>query len=58
MDKQTADTNNVEINQAEQLKLIAAQLSIINRNLLNVFWVVGFFALLYFGLMIYMMFYR
>lgn len=58
MDKQTADTNNVEINQAEQLKLIAAQLSTINRNLLNVFWIVGFFALLYFGLMIYMMFYR
>jgi len=58
MNKQTADTNNVEINQAEQLKQIAAQLSTINRNLLNVFRIVGFFALLYFGLMIYMMFYR
>jgi len=58
MDKQTVDTNNVDINQAEQLKQIAAQLITINRNLLNVFWIVGFFALLYFGLMIYMMFYR
>jgi hypothetical protein len=41
---------------SEQLKRIAEQLKTINRNLLNVFWIVGFFAFLYFGLMIYFMF--
>jgi len=41
---------------SEQLKRIAEQLETINRNLLNVFWIVGFFAFLYFGLMIYFMF--
>lgn len=37
---------------------ISSELKAINRNLLNVFWIVGFFAFLYFGLMIYLMFYR
>lgn len=41
-----------------QLTAIENQLKIINKNLLNVFWIVGFFAFLYFGLMIYFMFLR
>lgn len=41
-----------------QLLAIENQLKIINKNLLNVFWIVGFFAFLYFGLMIYFMFLR
>jgi hypothetical protein len=41
-----------------KLQAIESQLITINRNLLNVFWIVGFFALLYFGLMIYLMFFR
>jgi hypothetical protein len=42
----------------QQLQAIETQLKTINRNLLNVFWIVGFFAFLYFGLMIYMLFFR
>jgi hypothetical protein len=41
-----------------KLQAIEAQLNTINRNLLKVFWIVGFFAFLYFGLMIYLMFFR
>ena len=41
-----------------QLSAIEHQLKTINQNLLNVFWIVGFFAFLYFGLMIYFMFLR
>jgi len=41
-----------------KLDAIETQLKTINKNLLNVFWIVGFFALLYFGLMIYLVFYR
>jgi uncharacterized BrkB/YihY/UPF0761 family membrane protein len=41
-----------------KLQAIETQLKVINRNLLSVFWIVGFFALLYFGLMIYLMFFR
>jgi hypothetical protein len=41
-----------------KLQAIELQLKTINRNLLNVFWIVGFFAFLYFGLMIYLMFFR
>jgi hypothetical protein len=48
--------DNTESNQ--QLQAIQAQLSAINQNLLKVFWIVGFFAFLYFGLMIYLMFFR
>ena len=48
--------NNIE--SYEKLAAIEQQLKIINKNLLNVFWIVGFFAFLYFGLMMYLMFYR
>ena len=41
-----------------KLDVIANALKSINKNLLNVFWVVGFFAFLYFGLMIYLLFMR
>jgi hypothetical protein len=42
----------------KQLLAIHAQLNQINQNLLKVFWIVSFFAFLYFGLMIYLVFYR
>jgi len=45
-------------NNSEQLTAIEHQLKTINQNLLNVFWIVGFFAFLYFGLMIYLLFFR
>ena len=45
---------NIEAN--IKLDAIETQLKNINKNLLNVFWIVGFFALLYFGLMIYLLF--
>ncbi len=48
--------NDIESN--EKLAAIEQQLKTINKNLLNVFWIVGFFAFLYFGLMMYLMFYR
>jgi hypothetical protein len=35
-----------------------AKLSEINTNMLKVFWIVAVFALLYFGLMLYMLFFR
>jgi hypothetical protein len=41
-----------------QLQAIQVQLNAINQNLLKVFWIVGFFVFLYFGLMIYLVFYR
>ena len=41
-----------------KLDAIEKQLININKNLLNVFWIVGFFAFLYFGLMIYLLFFR
>jgi hypothetical protein len=44
------------MNDNDKLDLIEKQLQTINRNLLNVFWIVGFFAFLYFGLMLYFMF--
>lgn len=49
-------TQNESLSDNEQLNRIAQQLETINRNLLRVFWIVGFFAFLYFGLMIYFMF--
>ncbi len=47
---------NIEAN--IKLDAIETQLKTINKNLLNVFWMVGFFAFLYFGLMIYLLFFR
>ena len=35
-----------------------SKLAEINTNMLKVFWIVAVFALLYFGLMIYMLFFR
>ena len=47
---------NIETN--IKLDAIETPLKNINKNLLNVFWIVGFFAFLYFGLMIYLLFFR
>ena len=47
--------------QEEQLKKldeISQRLATINTNMLKVFWIVTVFALLYFGLMIYLLFFR
>lgn len=51
---------NIQTNIEANIKLdaIESQLKHINKNLLNVFWIVGFFAFLYFGLMIYLLFFR
>jgi hypothetical protein len=38
-----------------KLDAIESQLKNIHKSLLNVFWIVGFFAFLYFGLMIYLL---
>ncbi len=40
----------------KQLEVLSEKLSQINHNMLKVFWIVAIFALLYFGLMIYMLF--
>lgn len=37
------------------LLAIENELKSINRNLLRVFWIIGFFAFLYFGLMLYLL---
>lgn len=42
----------------QQLKINNAKLAEINANMLKVFWIVAIFALLYFGLMIYMLFFK
>ena len=42
----------------QQLKATNDNLAKINTNMLKVFWIVAIFALLYFGLMIYMLFFR
>jgi hypothetical protein len=42
----------------QQLEATNAKLSEINLNMLKVFWIVAIFALLYFGLMIYILFFR
>lgn len=53
---QNDDQNNEEV--LQQLKANNAKLAEINANMLKVFWIVAIFALLYFGLMIYMLFLR
>ena len=47
--------NNDELMQ-QKLESIHTKLSEINQNMLKVFWIVAVFALLYFGLMIYLLF--
>lgn len=42
----------------ELLEANNAKLTEINTNMLKVFWIVAIFALLYFGLMIYLLFFR
>ena len=42
----------------QQLKDSNTKLAEINTNMLKVFWIVAVFALLYFGLMIYLLFFR
>lgn len=42
----------------KQLEVLSEKLSQINHNMLKVFWIVAIFAILYFGLMIYMLFLR
>ena len=42
----------------KQLESTNAKLTQINLNMLKVFWIVAIFALLYFVLMIYMLFFR
>ena len=49
--------NNDDLNQ-QQLNNIHNKLTEINQNMLKVFWIVAIFAMLYFGLMIYMLFLR
>lgn len=50
------DQTNKEL--INQLKANNAKLAEINANMLKVFWIVAIFALLYFGLMIYLLFFR
>ncbi|ADI30424.1 hypothetical protein M301_2052 [Methylotenera versatilis 301] len=40
------------------LEATHSKLSEINTNMLKVFWIVAIFALLYFGLMLYILFFR
>lgn len=42
----------------QQLKANNIKLAEINSNMLKVFWIVAVFALLYFGLMIYLLFFK
>jgi len=42
----------------KQLEAIHAKLSEININMLKVFWIVAVFAFLYFGLMMYLLFFK
>jgi len=42
----------------EQLDILANKLTEINHNMLKVFWIVALFAILYFGLMIYLLFFK
>ena len=42
----------------QAIETVNANLTKINTNMLKVFWIVAIFALLYFGLMIYLLFLR
>jgi hypothetical protein len=42
----------------EQLKQNNLKLTEINTNMLKVFWIVAVFAILYFGLMLYLLFFK
>ena len=42
----------------QAIEAVNANLTKINTNMLKVFWIVAIFALLYFGLMIYLLFLR
>ncbi len=42
----------------EQLKQNNLKLTEINTNMLKVFWIVSVFAILYFGLMLYLLFFK
>ncbi len=46
---------NKKINQERLLKKIYGKLHEINKNMLKVFWIVAIFAILYFGLMLYLL---
>ena len=49
--------NKMQHNDDENKHLLAikSELQSINRTLVRVFWIVGFFAFLYFGLMLYLL---
>ena len=57
LNKESATMNNNRTVE-KQLEALNEKLSLINHNMLKVFWIVAIFALLYFGLMIYMLFFR
>lgn len=57
LNKESATMNNNQTVE-KQLEALNEKLSLINHNMLKVFWIVAIFALLYFGLMIYMLFFR
>lgn len=42
----------------QKLESINTKLSEINQNMLKVFWIVAVFAFLYFGLMMYLLFFK
>lgn len=55
---QNKDEDKDEDKVLRLLKANNDKLTEINTNMLKVFWIVAIFALLYFGLMIYMLFFR
>ena len=57
LNKESVTMNNNQTVE-KQLEALNEKLSLINHNMLKVFWIVAIFALLYFGLMIYMLFFR
>ena len=55
---QNKDEDKDEDKVLRLLKANNDKLTEINTNMLKVFWIVAIFALLYFGLMVYMLFFR